>query len=362
MPFKTVLVKGLGKVKFPGDMADDAIAASIKNLDMSEAARMARAKEQGFDVYKTLYHGSPFTGQIDEFITGGQGGFRRNGNAFGDGVYVSTDPKTANEFAGSGQVLPIYSKGDLFSPSGEVIDSELAKTLDKIVKDELDEGEMSRLSSDLGGYRGKYVTTIKEDGKDFYETHKKNWEFFGGLERTKPKVKKDGDRFIVEYTDFNSPPTFEGKTKNEVINSLIHVSGHAAGRVLDKAGFKGVKYSPMEAVIFDPKNIRSKHAAFNPDAIDSPSLLASSAPLAVSAGLGATAGLAPNDAKASVTGKIEGPAPGRENIAKVSEFIDRHDDIVFDDLLGGVTSWLNKLSYDDKLTFKDRLMAALDLM
>ena len=73
-------------------------------------------------------------------------------------------------------------------------------------------------------------------------------------------------------------------------------------------------------------------------------------------------GLTPNPAQASVTGTIEGPAPGRENIAKVSEFIDRNDDIVFDDLLGGVTSWLNKLSYDDKLTFKDRLMAALDLI
>jgi hypothetical protein len=57
VPFKSVIVKGLGKIKFPSSMSDEAIERSIKNLDMSEAARMARAKEQGFDE-RIIYHGT----------------------------------------------------------------------------------------------------------------------------------------------------------------------------------------------------------------------------------------------------------------------------------------------------------------
>lgn len=58
---KTVIVKGLGKIKFPASMADDEIAGIIKrhaDLDMSEPARMARAKATGYAIDDPLFTGS----------------------------------------------------------------------------------------------------------------------------------------------------------------------------------------------------------------------------------------------------------------------------------------------------------------
>jgi len=272
VPFKTVLVKGLGKIKFPGTMSDDAIESSIKNLDMSEAARMARAKEQGFDASKTFYHGTG--SDFDEFDLSMYG--KNFTGDYGEGVYLTQIYDLAEKYAkaagGDSQVL----KG------------------------------MLRLKNPV------YVKKAFGDGD--------LWAMVPGA-----------------------------KTRKELTDGLKKL-GHDGVMVMDRGVVR-------EAVVFDPKNIRSTNAAFNPDAIDSPSLLASAAPAAI--GLGALGG---NDANASVTGSIQGPAPGREKIATVSEFIDRHDDIVFDDLLGGVTSWLDKVAYDDKRNFVDRLMAALDLI
>jgi hypothetical protein len=58
-------------------------------LDMSQEARMARAKEMGFDTEKTYYHGSPVA--FDEFKTP-----RRN-----KPTYFTDDPKIADIYAGT---------------------------------------------------------------------------------------------------------------------------------------------------------------------------------------------------------------------------------------------------------------------
>ena len=131
--------------------------------------------------------------------------------------------------------------------------------------------------------------------------------------------------------------------------------------ILKMAGYDSIISREMgsDAIgVFSPDQVRGKFAAFNPDLKESPSLLANYAPIALTGPLAALA-LQPNKSEAS-TGTIEGPK--HPKIASISAFIDNHDDILMDDMFGGVTNWLNKLSYEDKITFKDRLMMALDLI
>jgi hypothetical protein len=70
------------------------------------------------------------------------------------------------------------------------------------------------------------------------------------------------------------------------MNSLI--STGKSSEVLAELGFKGLDYNDTERLIFDPSNIRSVNAAFDPAKSDSSNLLASAAPVAV--GLGALGG------------------------------------------------------------------------
>jgi len=302
VPFKTVLVKGLGKIKFPGTMSDEAIESSIKNLDMSEAARMARAKEQGFD--RSVYRGLTQPSKDEKNI-----GI----------IWTTPDPGYAGKYAGteeSANIMPLMVKSKKpFDFGFRTAEIEVKKSdmLDRI-KDRIlydyNEGELSE------DFAKKIFQDIKNIQKNSTKEYKPVWQFW----QEDPDIKN----------------------------------------ILKMAGYDGIISREMgsNAIgVFSPDQVRGKFAAFNPDAKTSPSLLASAAPAAI--GLGA---LGSNDANASVTGSIQGPAPGREKIATVSEFIDRHDDVVFDDLLGGVTSWLDKVAYDDKRNFVDRLMAALDLI
>lgn len=71
---KTVIVKGLGKVRFPADMTDDAIVEALKSSD--EMARLTRMQEQGYTR-----------------------GMWRGGKKVADGAYYTPDRVAAEDFA-----------------------------------------------------------------------------------------------------------------------------------------------------------------------------------------------------------------------------------------------------------------------
>ena len=81
-------------------------AAKAKGLDMSQAGRMARAKEQGFDTDTVLYHGTK--NDIEAFRRGA-------GGDLGPGVYFSTETGVPTLYAqGDGaNILPVYARGRL---------------------------------------------------------------------------------------------------------------------------------------------------------------------------------------------------------------------------------------------------------
>lgn len=239
-----------GRAASSGDLAGMAMAGLGVVPVVGEAAKGAA---RGFT--RGWYHGSPSKEQINKLISGKDRGWRGNGNAYGDGIYVTKTAATANEFAKDGQVLPLAIRGELFEPSSEKLSDADAALLDKWAES-LNESDAARLSLDIGNNR-KTVLMPMDEAKDFYKTQKANWEYFGGLNRTKPSVNKEGDMFRVDYTDFNSAPTFKDKTKNEAINALLHISGKSVGDAISAIGYDGIKYAPDEAVIFNSNNVRS---------------------------------------------------------------------------------------------------------
>jgi len=357
VPFKTVIVKGLGKIKFPSSMTDEAIEQSIKNLDMSESARMARAKEQGFDE-RIVYHGTQkdfdeFSGSRPHFFSKDPALANQFSKMRGDGLggnviqarvntgsmfdYTNDDhiSKIENYLREKGQLYDTDIRGDAINRidgvrNGEFSAIEDDKVLEAIKNTGFDAFSVSETAEPIRyakADRSRSVFSDKDMAKDKYNEVMERWKKYGmGNESIKPRVRTDKDRFIIDY---------QGDTFHQVGDDL---------------GLFG-----KNVAVFNPSNIRGKNAAFNPDLKDSPSLLASSAPLM----LGAGAMLKGEDTRAD-TGAIE--SPKHPKIADLRAFIDEHDDILMDDMLGGLTSYLDKLSYDDKITMKDRILMALDLL
>lgn len=124
-----------------------------ERLDMSHAARMARAKEMGFDTSKVWYHGTKK--DFSEFtLPGGrkQAGNYRDGPGEADvAIFLSSDPKVASGYASAGsnkgegsRVIPAYIrmqnpreinlKGELYrDENAELIESSIKRGHDGII-------------------------------------------------------------------------------------------------------------------------------------------------------------------------------------------------------------------------------------
>lgn len=103
---KDAVLKG-GQALFSNADSRAGVAGAVASdaLDMSHEARMARAMEMGFDTDNVLYHGTP-SPTFDEFSPSANG-------KIGPGVYLSTDSKLANKWAGDGAVMPVYARGKI---------------------------------------------------------------------------------------------------------------------------------------------------------------------------------------------------------------------------------------------------------
>lgn len=166
-------------------MADNAKGSApgtvINSLDMSEAARMSRAREQGFDTERPLYHGTK--ADFDAFRPSEKG-------KFGSGVYFSPDRQFADEWtSGNGRVIEAYGRG--------------------------------KMADDAAWTKARDA-----------------------------EYSADGSRSMFEIEN-------------------------AAAKRLQSEGYAGVSSKARgESVVFDPKDIRSTKAAFDPAKRDSAMLLA----------------------------------------------------------------------------------------
>lgn len=208
------------------------------------ASRMQRAREMGFDVDNPVYHGTDRP--VKEFDLN-QAGKSTKARSAKEGVWLVNDPRTAAGYAELAEQRPVQELMDASYAAERQNNYNLAERL-MLEAEEL-ENAGGRGGNIIKAYvRGKIKTVDMEDIK--YDPE---------------------DVDLYKYVKEAKEQGFDGLR-------LINFS--------DEAGYG--EYNPAKhLIVFDPKNIRSVHAKFDPAKKDSANLLAS--PTAV--GLGA-AGLA----------------------------------------------------------------------
>jgi hypothetical protein len=221
-------------------------AAKAKGLDMSQAGRMGRAKEMGFDTETVLYHGTD--ADIKQFSPGrGYGGGSK-------GIWFSDNPKVAGEYSGdSGNIVPVFTK------RGKTVDLEDPRQAIPALRKIWDDG-------------------LKDDWAD-------EFNYRAEMNGTDPF-----DEFAERVLSGDIWATGDNKMsfQNDVLDWLANDYDSVA--VADSVG--GIRNKSI--VIFDPSNIRSVNAAFDPEKSGSSTLLAA-APFAAVGGAGLT--LAGEDAR-----------------------------------------------------------------
>lgn len=176
-------------------------------LDMSNAARMQRAREMGFNIDRPLYHYTP--SDVREFnVPQGDRQYK-----FGRGVYASADPRYGDRYVreGSGyaegaNAMPLYARGNL--AGGEAY-----------------EAAWRQANENLG---------IRQQALDM---------------RSRGETVDQAGRLRI---------------RNMVQDE--------AQRILKDQGYDGVDYLD-EVMVFDPQNVRSTSARFDPAMSDSANVL-----------------------------------------------------------------------------------------
>ena len=189
-------------------------------LDMSHEARMARAKEMGFDTDTTWFHGT--NGVFDEFSTEG-----RVGRPWAKGaVFFSDSPKTASGYAKSSAFAD--NIGKLIAEGGDTTKALVGGV------DWLNQGS-SIIPAKVNYGKQKTIRVGPED----------NTDVVAGLIRD---------------------------AKSEGYDTVRLVNNNDADPV--GWGADGMPIFPDEMVVFDPSRIRSPNADFDPAKADSANLLA----------------------------------------------------------------------------------------
>jgi hypothetical protein len=214
-----------------------AAAKAPKELSMTERARMTRAKKMGFDTDKTYYHGTKADFEDFRPGTGGQ-------DEFGKGNYFSDLPTVAEGYAEgeAGKIIPAHLKME--NPFN--LDAPADPRILKIIKESPE-------------FKKVWAARDIENAKYNVQLHRALRERFADS--------------TDQYTEF---------LKSHGYDSLV---------------------SPRDKIInvFDPSQIRSKFAAFDPKKASSGNISAGLGAV----GLGAGALLGSNQAEASEVGKLK---------------------------------------------------------
>ena len=237
--------------------------AVAKGLDMSLEARMARAKADGFDTDTVLYHGTDKDFKAFDQNAG-------TGARSGTGTWLTTSRENANSYAPrlhqkrgvGGQVYPVHIKKgnyvevDASGANWSNLSDKVSISLPSIKKSaQSDLDLLAALGEDVQGLSATQTTAAKRSTLG---------DVFG--------------RMTFDESNFSTNDIAAWARKQGY-------DGVKFKNVKDRGGVGDAPEGIISdsIVIFDPKNIRSTNAAFDPDASDSSNLLAQDAPRSLGA-------------------------------------------------------------------------------
>ena len=243
------------------DEADDVYLYKNYDLPMDEASRMKRAEEMG---YTGSYHG---TGNVFKSVDKGR--FGTGIDAYGEGFYSTTNPRRAERYVPKKPGFGLEE--DPFVEGGNIIPTMVSKN------------NIFDTNEKAGDSVLRIAKIFEEPSSDFsveYKDYGKN---------SLPGVFIKG--FVGEGKSTNIKSMFLDPElkKVDVLTKLLNTFGKKnSSEILKKAGYDGLispeGFGEKTYLTFDPSNVRSKFARFDPMLSKSKNLLASAAPVAVSLG------------------------------------------------------------------------------
>jgi len=284
-----------------------AVEKANSNLDMSKEARMARAKEQGFDVDTTYYHGT--NADFDEFDPSRVGD---RITSLGRGHYFTPNKSTADEYGRNIIEARLSGKNILdwqnIRPEQRgLIESKLME----VVPD-------SRIAG-FGKKRYEVIPANDEGAKRLKELQEKtkgNYHHDARAQTlTDDDIIKNYDGLIDEIGANDDVVEWRegGSLADASGENLMSLMNEYRPELARELGYDGARFGDQIA-IFDPKNIRSTNAAFDPDKKDSSNLLAS-------IGAGTVAGGAALSSDEAEAGVINGIFSKGGDLARKADFI-----------------------------------------
>jgi len=212
--------------------------SALRGLDMNPEARMQRAQDQGY-MPETLYHGT--AQDIEAFDPAQYGGSVTKANSAKMGTWMSDDPTVAAGYARmAAEDAPVQKLIDQSDAAGRKGNYDLQEKL-------ISEAEALELGGDLVNAGGQNIIPLRARG-NLFEVDAEG-ATMGDLD----------DSQLFKWSQEAKAQGFDGlKIKN----------------FSDNADY-GTYTPATHYLIFDPKNIRSTNAEFDPEKMDSADLLSS---------------------------------------------------------------------------------------
>jgi hypothetical protein len=294
-------------------VADAAMdAARADPYDVAEAARLARAKDQGFDVDNPVYHGTSAE-KLSEFDEK-KIGSATDAGFYGKGIYFASNPGEASYYGPNvgkyvvrGKFLDLENKTGDYTLGGAKKFIGWATKLDEIgalddfTKEGLegakklvkyfDENVKFNPGQNPDGTTGVYAQIVDPTrkpqiykGKEYPETVDLRVDARGFFAKDEAEAKErlfDSFAYQMKTSSYKDIDYFKGWNDDfyTSLSDYVRVGPVGSAELTKKAkaaGYDGIK-ADDETVVFDPKNIRLLDAEFDPKKTDSPDLLSSRA-------------------------------------------------------------------------------------
>jgi len=270
----------LGKLAqaLPYERGTIGIAKQADSLPMDEASRMARAKQMGFG--EDFYHASQQ--DITEFKPGYEDGL----------IFVTPEPRMANDWAGLGKY-----RGRI----GAEAEIDIVTNNQRALRRSIDEKHKVYELMDNGS-KEDFLKAAKDAADEFHQkTPVKPDDVYKTVYPVKTNVKKtfNAESDYKEIEDFLL--SLDGKDGRTGMRELVDKGHHKHGnwiiyenkdvvKELKRRGYDSMWIAenvdgPQETLaIFNPKNIRSKFATYDPAKKNSAKILAGTGAAAIGAG------------------------------------------------------------------------------